>query len=114
MEKTQSPGGAGGKFKDRLPVVTRTCKCAGAGEDPYERSRSGKFTKKVVDPHPQTLMEAVRKTTRGTHGYFLGKEGHPSHPSNRAPDKRGAAALSGRRRIDWGLYKTHTNTPWWV
>ena len=50
MEKAQTVGGVGGKFEDRLPVVTRVRKCAGAGADPYERSRSGMFTKKVVDP----------------------------------------------------------------
>jgi hypothetical protein len=104
----------GSKFEDRLPVVTRVRKCTGAGGDPYKHRRSGKFTKKVVDPQQQALLETVRKVTRGPRGYFLAKEGHPRHPSNTSPEKRGAVALSDRRHIDWDLYKTHSNTPMWV
>ena len=47
MEKAQP---VGGKFENRLPVVTRVHKCAGAGGDPSESSRWGEFTKEVVDP----------------------------------------------------------------
>ena len=50
MEKVHPVGGEGSKFEDRLPVVTRVRKCAGAGGDPYERNHSGKFAKKMVDP----------------------------------------------------------------
>ncbi len=74
METAQPAGGAGGKFEDRLPVVTRVRKCGGTDGDPYERSHSDKFTKKVVDPQQQALLEAVRRPR----GYFLAKEVTPA------------------------------------
>ena len=65
METAQPAGGAGGKFEDRLPVVTRVRKCGGIDGDPYERNHSDKFTKKVVDPQQQALLEAVRRPREG-------------------------------------------------